>query len=53
MGWGIPFGIEVLLRLSNAPGKVGNYRHDSWEWVWRSVLGISRAEDILVNREGQ
>ena len=43
----------MLLCLSDAPGKAGNYRHDSWERVWEKRLRISRAEDILVIRVGQ
>lgn len=27
-----PFGNELLQCQSDAPGKVGNYRQDSWEW---------------------
>lgn len=29
-----PFRNEPLWCQSYAPGKVGNYRQDSWEWVW-------------------
>lgn len=29
-----PFGNELLQCQPYAPGKVGNYRQDSWEWVW-------------------
>jgi hypothetical protein len=28
------FRNELLRCQSYAPGKVGNYRQDSWEWVW-------------------
>lgn len=29
-----PFGNELLHCQSDAPGKVGNYRQDSWGWAW-------------------
>lgn len=52
--WGAgPFGNEVLPCVSNAPGEVGNYRCDIWGGLGRSGFGFSRAEDILVIREGQ
>lgn len=51
--WGAgPFGNEVLLCVSSAPGKVGNYRCGIWGGFGRSGAGFSRAEDILVIREG-
>lgn len=28
------FGNELLHCQSDAPGKVGNYRQDSWGWAW-------------------
>lgn len=54
-GWGRGVGVgnEVLLCLSSAPGKVGNYRCDIWGGFGRGRVGFSRAEDILVIGEGQ
>lgn len=38
-----PFGNELLRCQSDAPGKVSNYRQDSWEGVWEksAALGLS------------
>lgn len=47
-----PFGNEVLLCWSDAPGEAGNYRHDSWERVWEKQAWNRQSPGSPGNRGG-
>jgi hypothetical protein len=47
-----PFGNKVLWCLSEAPGKVGNYRQDSWEQGWEKQAWNQQSQGYPGNQGG-
>lgn len=47
-----PYGNEVLLCLSGAPGEAGNYRQDSREWVWEKQAWDQQSQGPPGNQGG-